>query len=107
MIPKEIVKIVNDNADGTEKFMVTETLNIHTSKKDIYIKKAGKIAAVIFLTKKSLDIAKNNNVPNHYPDSDQHRFDIHPNQAIQILTWAISHDLSVDSELPMTIQPKK
>lgn len=104
---KEIIKIINDNADGSETFMVNPDVNIHTSRKDIYIKKGGKVDGVIFLTKKAQKIAKESKVPNHYPETDQYRFDIVTKQAIQILTWALTHRLSVDSEVPMTVEPKE
>lgn len=82
-------------------------LSFSTSTKDIYIKKAGKIAGVIFRTKRAIKLAKESNVPNHYEGEANYRLDIMPNQAVKILTWAITHRLTVDSEVPMKIDEKK
>jgi hypothetical protein len=82
-------------------------LSLATSTTDIYIKKMpNKLAGIIFRTKNAIKIAKSNNVPNHYVGERDYRFDMTALQAIKILTWAISHKLSVDSEVPMIIESK-
>lgn len=82
-------------------------LTMATSRSDIYIKKAGNLAGVIFRTKRAVKIAKESNVPNHYEGESNYRFDISKPQAIKILTWAITHKLSVDSEVPMVVEDKR
>ena len=84
-----------------------EHLSLATSTTDIYIKKMpNKLAGIIFRTKKAVRIAKDSNVPNHYEGERDYRFDMTAIQAIKILTWAITHKLSVDSEVPMIIESK-
>jgi hypothetical protein len=84
-----------------------ERLSLATSTKDIYIKKMpNKLAGIIFRTHKAKELAKKNNVPNHYQGEDTYRFDMTAIQAIKILTWAITHKMSVDSEVPMIVGDK-
>ena len=85
-----------------------EHLSLATSTKDIYIKKMpNKLAGIIFRTRKAVEIAKKSNVPNHYVGERDYRFDMTAIQAIKILAWAITHKLSVDSEVPMMIEDKR
>ena len=84
-----------------------ERLNFSTSTTDIYIRKMGNdLAGVIFKTKDAVRVAKESNVPNHYKGEEYHRIDIDKRHATKILTWAITHKLSVDSEIPMMIENK-
>ena len=83
-------------------------LNLATSTKDIYIKKSkNNIAVVLFRTQKAKKFAKQSNVPNHYQGEDRYGIEINSNQAIRILSWAISHNMSVDSEVAMVIEDKR
>ena len=82
-------------------------INLATSTKDIYIKKGrNNIASVLFRTQKAKKIAKSNNVPNHFEGEDKYGIEILSNQAIKILSWAITHKMSVDSEVPMKVEDK-
>ena len=84
-----------------------EHLSLATSTTDIYIKKMPKgLAGIIFRTSKAVAIAKSNNVPHHYVGERDYRFDMTAIQAIKILAWAITHKLSVDTEVPMICEDK-
>jgi hypothetical protein len=82
-------------------------LSLATSTTDIYIKKMpNKLAGVIFRTKRAVKIARENNVRNMYEGERDYRFDISALQTIKILTWAMSHRLSIDTEVEMIVEDK-
>lgn len=72
-------------------------------KRDILIQdKGNNVALVVPQTEKAKVVFNKDKAI-----KDKAGFEIEANQAIQILTWAITHNLSVDSKVPMVINSKK
>ena len=65
---------------------------------DIFIKDEGEFATVTLVSEKAQEKGKEDNI--------EKTFSIDPKDTYKILTWAISHNMSVDSEVSMIIPDK-
>lgn len=72
--------------------------------KDIYIKDEGNFVTVIAMTPEAKIIFDKHGVKNQYPQG--YKFDCNLSDLHLILGFAITHDLSVDSEVSINV-PKK
>jgi hypothetical protein len=79
-------------------------------KVDVYVKDEGSISTVCFQTKKAIKIVTNQPkeiVDRLYGDDNYKKLDLDSGQEANMLAWAISHKLTFDSDLPVTIKPLK
>lgn len=72
---------------------------------DIYVKDEGDFVTLIFQTPKAVKIAKKNATGEFYGDKVL-KVDVDTNQVSKLLAWAITHDLSFESEVEVRIGSK-
>lgn len=77
---------------------------------DIYVKDEGDFSTVIFQSKKAVKLIKQDDVYRKNKDSfygkDVIKVDIENSSVVGMLSWAVSHNLTMDSEVPVVIQSK-
>lgn len=76
---------------------------------DIYIKDEGEILTVCFMTPKAIaTLDKQSDEVKRYLYGDEtfRKLDVAADQAHKVLSYAISHNLTVDSEVTITIPSK-
>jgi len=80
-----------------------KTENVKTA--DVYVKDEGDFSTIIFQTFKAQKIAKENVQGDLYGDTIL-KIDVDNSFVSKFLTWAVTHDLSFESEMPVRIGSK-
>jgi hypothetical protein len=83
--------------------MALKTENVKTA--DVYVKDEGDFATVIFQTPKAQKIAKES-VQGDLYGKELLKVDVDTTFVSKFLTWAVSHNLSFESEIPVIIGSK-
>jgi len=76
-----------------------------SQQKDVYFKDEGDFVTVIAQSEKALKVFAEQEMPSLYPQG--HKFDVELSDIHITLVFCVSHGLSVDSEISITIPNSK